>query len=127
MKVPTPAPDPFSPHSFHYFVEHSTKHLHHPAENIIIPREYMELYGRTEFGVAVPGTEDFIGTLNVYHELHCIVSDTRLKPIHMQRGKQAANWRGRNEFISIPTRSTTIRTRPRPKRRPTACTKVSPN
>src|SRR6266536_4541580 len=44
-----------------------------PAENIIIEPEYMRAYGREDFGVADPEGRGYIGTLNVYHELHCIV------------------------------------------------------
>ena len=43
------------------------------AENIIIEPEYMKEYGREDFGVADPEGRGYIGTLNVYHELHCIV------------------------------------------------------
>ncbi|KAI0123398.1 hypothetical protein BJ170DRAFT_697877 [Xylariales sp. AK1849] len=42
------------------------------AENIVLESEYMEQLGRDQFGVAVPDGSGFIGTLNVYHELHCI-------------------------------------------------------
>jgi hypothetical protein len=44
------------------------------AENIVLEPEYMERLGRDEFGVAMPDGSGFLGTLNVYHELHCIVS-----------------------------------------------------
>jgi hypothetical protein len=33
----------------------------------------MRYYGREDGGVAIPEGGGFIGTLNVYHELHCIV------------------------------------------------------
>jgi len=42
-------------------------------ENIIIEPEYMRAYGREDYGVADPEGRGYIGTLNVYHELHCIV------------------------------------------------------
>jgi len=42
------------------------------AENIIIEPEYMRHYGREDIGVAVPDGEGYLGTLNVYHELHCL-------------------------------------------------------
>ncbi|KAI1378900.1 hypothetical protein F4677DRAFT_443380 [Hypoxylon crocopeplum] len=42
------------------------------ATNIIIEPEHMERWGRDKFGVATPDGKGFIGTLNVYHELHCI-------------------------------------------------------
>jgi len=42
-------------------------------ENIIIDPEYMRAYGREDYGVADPEGRGYIGTLNVYHELHCIV------------------------------------------------------
>ncbi|KFY43935.1 hypothetical protein V494_01756 [Pseudogymnoascus sp. VKM F-4513 (FW-928)] len=42
------------------------------AENIILEPEVMRHYGREELGVAVPEGGGYLGTLNVYHELHCI-------------------------------------------------------
>lgn len=44
------------------------------AENIRIEPEVMRHYGREDLGVAIPEGGGYIGTLNVYHELHCIVS-----------------------------------------------------
>lgn len=44
------------------------------AENIVIEPEVMKHYGREDLGVALPEGGGYIGTLNVYHELHCIVS-----------------------------------------------------
>ncbi|CCF43200.1 hypothetical protein CH063_12967 [Colletotrichum higginsianum] len=41
-------------------------------ENIVLEPDYMKKLGRDRFGVAVPDGSGFIGTLNVYHELHCI-------------------------------------------------------
>lgn len=43
------------------------------AENIYIEPEVMRHYGREDLGVAIPDGDGYIGTLNVYHELHCIV------------------------------------------------------
>ncbi|PQE26198.1 Tat pathway signal sequence protein [Rutstroemia sp. NJR-2017a BBW] len=34
--------------------------------------EVMRRYGREDSGVKVPGSDKYIGTLNVFHELHCI-------------------------------------------------------
>ena len=34
----------------------------------------MAHYGREEIGMAIPDGSGYIGTLNMYHELHCIVS-----------------------------------------------------
>ncbi|KAI0505386.1 tat pathway signal sequence [Xylaria bambusicola] len=42
------------------------------SENIIIESEYMKQWGRENYGVASPDGNGFLGTLNVYHELHCI-------------------------------------------------------
>ncbi|UPX18773.1 uncharacterized protein EKO05_0009064 [Ascochyta rabiei] len=42
------------------------------AENIKIDTKYMKHYARENIGVAVPEGGGFIGTLNVYHELHCL-------------------------------------------------------
>ncbi|THC91034.1 hypothetical protein EYZ11_009516 [Aspergillus tanneri] len=42
------------------------------AENIIIEPEYIEHLGRENLGVAVPEGGGYLGTLNVYHELHCL-------------------------------------------------------
>lgn len=44
------------------------------AENIRIEPEYMRQLGREDIGVRIPGEDGYIGTLNVYHELHCLVS-----------------------------------------------------
>ncbi|POR31948.1 Uncharacterized protein TPAR_07844 [Tolypocladium paradoxum] len=41
-------------------------------QNIEIEPEYIRHYGREDTAVAVPGSSGFIGTLNVYHELHCL-------------------------------------------------------
>ncbi|MCJ1251796.1 hypothetical protein MMC30_009034 [Trapelia coarctata] len=41
-------------------------------ENIRLSDEVMRHYGREDIGVAIPEGGGFIGTLNVYHELHCI-------------------------------------------------------
>ncbi|OTA69635.1 hypothetical protein K449DRAFT_384598 [Hypoxylon sp. EC38] len=42
------------------------------AENIVFEPEVLRRFGREELGVAVPEGGGYIGTLNVYHELHCI-------------------------------------------------------
>ena len=43
--------------------------------NIEVETEYMRHLGREEIGVRLPDKEDrFLGTLNVYHQLHCVVS-----------------------------------------------------
>jgi hypothetical protein len=44
------------------------------AENIRIETEVMKRLGREDIGVRIPGDDAFIGTLNVYHEIHCLVS-----------------------------------------------------
>lgn len=41
----------------------------------------MDHYGREEIGVAIPDGSGYVGTLNVYHELHCIVSCATHHPI----------------------------------------------
>lgn len=41
-------------------------------ENIRIPPEVMDHYGRKDIGVAIPDGSGYVGTLNMYHELHCI-------------------------------------------------------
>ena len=33
----------------------------------------MKRLGREDIGVRIPGEDGYIGTLNVYHELHCLV------------------------------------------------------
>lgn len=48
------------------------------AENIWIEPEVMKYYGREEIGVAIPEGGGYIGTLNVYHELHCIVGEPQV-------------------------------------------------
>lgn len=42
------------------------------AENIILEPEVMKHYGREDSGVALPEGGGYLGTLNVYHELHCL-------------------------------------------------------
>ncbi|KAI1384938.1 uncharacterized protein F4822DRAFT_378185 [Hypoxylon trugodes] len=42
------------------------------AENIILEPEVLRHYDREDLGVAVPEGGGYLGTLNVYHELHCI-------------------------------------------------------
>ncbi|KAI9685222.1 MAG: hypothetical protein M1822_004595 [Bathelium mastoideum] len=42
------------------------------AENIKLEPEIMKYYGREDIGVALPEGGGYIGTLNVYHELHCL-------------------------------------------------------
>lgn len=44
------------------------------AENIRIEADVMKRLGREDIGVRIPGDDAFIGTLNVYHEIHCLVS-----------------------------------------------------
>ena len=34
----------------------------------------MKRLGREDIGVRIPGDDGYIGTINVYHELHCLVS-----------------------------------------------------
>ncbi|TVY28885.1 Cyclochlorotine biosynthesis protein O [Lachnellula hyalina] len=41
-------------------------------ENIRIEKEVIEALGRQDISVRIPEDDGFIGTLNVYHELHCI-------------------------------------------------------
>jgi len=41
-------------------------------ENIRIEAEIVEALGRQDISVRVPGESSYIGTLNVYHELHCL-------------------------------------------------------
>ncbi|KAB8303040.1 hypothetical protein EYC80_004494 [Monilinia laxa] len=42
------------------------------AYNIELEPEIMQRFGREDTGVKVPGSDKYIGTLNVFHELHCI-------------------------------------------------------
>ncbi|TQV94649.1 tripeptidyl peptidase [Cordyceps javanica] len=42
------------------------------SQNVRVEAEYFKHHGREKIGVAVPGSSDYIGTLNVFHELHCI-------------------------------------------------------
>jgi hypothetical protein len=43
------------------------------AENIRVEADVMKRLGREDIGVRIPGDDAFIGTLNVYHEVHCLV------------------------------------------------------
>lgn len=42
----------------------------------------MNHYGREDIGVAIPDGSGYVGTLNVYHELHCIVRLPRFPYYH---------------------------------------------
>ncbi|CZR59325.1 uncharacterized protein PAC_09217 [Phialocephala subalpina] len=42
------------------------------VENIRVDSDTMKHLGREQIGVRIPGEENFIGTLNVYHEIHCL-------------------------------------------------------
>ena len=41
--------------------------------NVRISREDVQHFGREENAVALPDGSGYVGTLNVYHEIHCIV------------------------------------------------------
>jgi hypothetical protein len=41
-------------------------------ENIILEPEYIEALRRQDIAVAVPEGSGYLGTLNVYRELHCL-------------------------------------------------------
>ncbi|KAI1078855.1 hypothetical protein F5B20DRAFT_546455 [Whalleya microplaca] len=41
-------------------------------ENILIEPEYIKHYGKEDTAVEVPEGGRYVGTLNVYHELHCL-------------------------------------------------------
>ena len=68
------------------------------AENIRIEPEVMKRLGREDSGVRVPGGDDYIGTINVYHELHCLV----IIPSGLDL-KHALIF-GRNDYTSTCTR-----------------------
>ena len=42
--------------------------------NIEVEPEIMRHFGREDIGIRLPDREGYVGTLNVYHQLHCIVS-----------------------------------------------------
>lgn len=44
------------------------------AENIIVEPEIIARLGREDIALADPEGRGYLGTLNVYHQLHCIVS-----------------------------------------------------
>ena len=39
----------------------------------------MDHYGRKDIGVAIPDGSGYVGTLNMWHEVHCIVSRPLLR------------------------------------------------
>jgi hypothetical protein len=43
--------------------------------NIRISKEDVQYFGREETAVALPDGSGYIGTLNIYHEIHCIVGN----------------------------------------------------
>lgn len=43
------------------------------AENIRVESEVIKRLGREDISVRIPGDDAYIGTLNVYHEIHCLV------------------------------------------------------
>lgn len=38
----------------------------------MVEEEYMRALGRENLGVRIPDGSGYIGTLNVYHEIHCL-------------------------------------------------------
>lgn len=42
--------------------------------NIRLSREDLKAFNRTEDAVQLPDGSGYAGTLNVYHEIHCVVS-----------------------------------------------------
>lgn len=69
------------------------------AENIRVDGEVIKRLGREDISVRIPGSEDFIGTLNVYHEIHCLVIDPfACKPVFEPELTFC-----RNDFINICT------------------------
>ena len=69
------------------------------AENIRVDGEVIKRLGRQDISVRIPGSEDFIGTLNVYHEIHCLVIDPfACKPVFEPELTFC-----RNDFINICT------------------------
>lgn len=42
--------------------------------NVQLSEEDIKAVGRLEGAVSLPDGSGYIGTLNVYHELHCVVS-----------------------------------------------------
>jgi mycotoxin biosynthesis protein UstYa len=45
----------------------------HVDENIRIEPEVIKSFGREDISVKIPDGDGYIGTLNVYHEIHCLV------------------------------------------------------
>jgi len=45
--------------------------------NVRISKEDVKHFDREENGVQLPDGSGYIGTLNVYHEIHCIVTTIR--------------------------------------------------
>ncbi|KAK2752399.1 hypothetical protein FQN55_007439 [Onygenales sp. PD_40] len=41
-------------------------------ENIMVEPEYIKHYGREDISVRIPEGDGYIGTLNVYHQIHCL-------------------------------------------------------
>ena len=58
----------------------------------------MKRLGREDIGVRIPGGDGYIGTINVYHELHCLVGI--LSGLSLEH-KLISD---RNDFISTCTR-----------------------
>ena len=51
--------------------------------NVRFQLEDLKAWGREADAVALPDNSGYIGTLNVYHEIHCVVS-THLQVLHYQ-------------------------------------------
>ena len=81
------------------------------AENIRIEPEVMKRIGREDIGVRIPGDDGYIGTINVYHELHCLVGI--LPSLSLKNPLTFA----RNDFISTCTKRSTGRILTTPKKR----------
>jgi len=77
------------------------------AENIRLEPEVMKRLGREDIGVRIPGEDGYIGTLNVYHELHCLVRLAQLCTTTVAVKILTTCPKNRNASTSTCTRTTT--------------------
>ncbi len=51
-----------------------THYFDHSDMNIRLALEDLKVFNRDQDAVALPDGSGYIGTLNIYHEIHCVVS-----------------------------------------------------
>ena len=76
--------------------------------NVRFSLEDLKVFNRAEDAVQLPDGSGYAGTLNIYHEIHCVVSPPLLPVV--TSFQLVANGSFRNGCIHICIKSTTIQT-----------------